>query len=169
MIPLSLSVSLQEVVLRLGAALLVGALLGLNRELKDKPAGLKTHSLVSLGAAILTLVGISFAASSMMLGGDAISRVVQGIITGIGFLGGGVILRDDSKRTVYGLTTAATIWLAACLGIACGAGQWGITVVATVAVLIVLLVGEPVERQVRRLGDLEEDEDAKRSRDSTSR
>lgn len=156
--PLSLSVSLEEVVLRLGAALLVGALLGLNRELKDKPAGLKTHSLVSLGAAMLTLVGISFTASSIVLSGDPISRVVQGIITGIGFLGGGVILRDDSRHTVYGLTTAATIWLAACLGIACGAGQWGIALVATVAVLIVLLVGEPVERQVRRMGDLDEEQ-----------
>ncbi|HSA54995.1 MAG TPA: MgtC/SapB family protein [Gemmatimonadaceae bacterium] len=148
--PLSLSVSLLDVALRLGAALLVGALLGLNRELRDKPAGLKTHSLVSLGAAILTLVSISFAASSMMMDGSAIARVVQGVITGIGFLGGGVILRDESKRTVRGLTTAATIWIAACLGIACGAGQWGITVIATTAVLLVLLVGEPLEQHVIR-------------------
>ena len=105
-----------------------------------------------------------------MLSGDPISRVVQGIITGIGFLGGGVILRDESKRTVQGLTTAATIWLAACLGIACGAGQWGITLFSTVAVLLVLLVGEPVERQVRKLGDLEEEGRPRPpSKDSTSK
>ena len=155
--PLTLSIPLEEVAVRLGAALLVGALLGLNRELKDKPAGLKTHSLVSLGAAMLTLMGISFMASSSTPSGDPIARVVQGVITGIGFLGGGVILRDDSRRTVHGLTTAATIWLAACLGIACGAGQWGITLFATGAVLLVLLVGEPVERRVRKMGDLEEE------------
>jgi putative Mg2+ transporter-C (MgtC) family protein len=146
--PLTLSVSLTDVILRIGAAVLAGSLLGLNRELRDKPAGLRTHALVSLGAAVLTLVGISLAATSMMLDGSAVARVVQGVITGIGFLGGGVILRSESKRTVHGLTTAATIWLAACLGIACGAGQWGITAVSVVAVLMVLVLGEPVERLV---------------------
>ena len=165
--PLTLSIPLEEVAVRLGAALLVGALLGLNRELKDKPAGLKTHSLVSLGAAMLTLMGISFVASAATPSGDPIARVVQGVITGIGFLGGGVILRDDSRHTVHGLTTAATIWLAACLGIACGAGHWGITLFATGAVLLVLLVGEPVERQVRKMSDLDE-EPGRRTKSSDS-
>ena len=155
MIPLSLSVSLLDVVLRIGAALLVGALVGLNRELRDKPAGLKTHTLVSLGAAVLTLVSISFEASASVQDGAAVARVVQGIITGIGFIGGGVILRNESRQTIQGLTTAATIWIAACLGIACGAGQWVIALATTIAVLVVLLLGEPLERKVPKRRDPE--------------
>jgi putative Mg2+ transporter-C (MgtC) family protein len=168
MSPLTLSISLTDVMLRIGAAVLAGALLGLNRELRDKPAGLRTHALVSLGAAVLTLVSISFAASSMMLDGSAVARVVQGVITGIGFLGGGVILRSESKQTVHGLTTAATIWLAACLGIACGAGQWGITVTAVIAVLAVLVLGVPVERSLPKERFRDPDQPRTDPRDSTS-
>jgi putative Mg2+ transporter-C (MgtC) family protein len=166
--PLTLSVSLIDVMLRIGAAILVGGLLGLNRELRDKPAGLRTHALVSLGAAVLTLVSISFAATSMMLDGSAVARVVQGVITGIGFLGGGVILRSESKQTVHGLTTAATVWLAACLGIACGAGQWGITAISVVAVLAVLVLGEPVERVLPKERYRDSGQPRSDARDSTS-
>jgi len=148
--PFDTSVSFLDVVLRLGAAMLVGAILGINRELRNKPAGLKTHSLVSLGSALLTLVSVSFATMTGAVDGSTLSRVVQGIITGIGFLGAGVIMRGESGHTVQGLTTAASVWLAACLGIACGAGQWSLAATAFVATLLILVVGDPVERAIVR-------------------
>src|SRR5690242_13675486 len=101
-----------EVLLRLLAALLCGAAIGLNREFHRKPAGFRTFALVSLGSAIVVL-------SMEQRGGpDSISRVVQGIMTGIGFLGAGVIFRREARNKVSGLTTAAAIWLTAGLGCA---------------------------------------------------
>src|SRR5476649_2542804 len=117
----------QEILIRLGSATLAGAVLGLNRELKGKPAGLRTNALVSLGSALLILAGIGIASGSDSVHqADVISRAMQGIITGIGFLGAGVILRDTSGTQVHGITTAATIWLTATLGVLCGAGMWQI-------------------------------------------
>jgi len=142
--------SLWEAVFRILAAALIGATLGLNRELRDKPAGIKTHALVALGSALLTVTGISLAYDGQHMDGSAVSRVVQGIITGIGFLGGGVIMRQESARNVSGLTTAATVWIAACLGITCGAGQWITALVAMLITLIVLIVGDPIERLIHR-------------------
>src|SRR3954468_9344876 len=84
---------LLEVARRLGIAVLVGAAIGTNRELHDKPAGMRTHALVALGAALLTVGGVLLETSHG--GGDAASRVIQGIITGVGFIGGGVILRNE--------------------------------------------------------------------------
>ena len=144
-----------ELLARLGAAILIGAVIGLNRQLKHKPAGLRTHALVSLGAATITaLITWNGGAGSGNSGGfahyDALSRVVQGIITGIGFLGAGVILRGESGHTVHGLTTAASIWLAACLGAACGAGAWIITGAAFALVMLILIGGGPLERAVLR-------------------
>lgn len=138
-----------EVILRLVAATVVGCAIGLNRELKGKPAGLRTHALVTLGAALFTLSSIHFSLSLGVAGADALSRVMQGIITGLGFLGAGVILRDEEGH-VRGLTTAATIWVAASLGILCGIGYWIGVIIAVSLVLIVLIVGEPVERFFER-------------------
>lgn len=138
--------SVWEAIFRILAATLIGAVLGLNRELRDKPAGIKTHALVALGSALLTVTGISLAYDGNRMDGSAVTRVVQGIITGIGFLGGGVIMRQESSRNVSGLTTAATVWIAACLGITCGAGQWVTALVAMLATLLVLIVGDPLER-----------------------
>jgi putative Mg2+ transporter-C (MgtC) family protein len=134
------------ILLRLGAAILAGCAIGLNRELLGKPAGIRTHGLVSLGAALVILTSLGIA------GPDASSvlRTVQGIMGGIGFLGGGVILRDNSQHSVHGLTTAATIWVAACLGIACGAGQWIVAVTAAGLTLLLLIAGERLERLIRR-------------------
>jgi putative Mg2+ transporter-C (MgtC) family protein len=142
--------TLTEAVLRLGAATLVGGAIGLNRDLRGKPAGVRTHALVGLGSAVATTVGAS------LLGGDetdpaAVSRVIQGIITGIGFLGAGVILHPDGGRGVRGLTTAASIWVVATLGIGCGAGQWPTVGVGTGLTLLVLLLGGPFERLMHRL------------------
>jgi putative Mg2+ transporter-C (MgtC) family protein len=139
-----------EVFLRLGIAMLTGGALGLNRELHSKPAGLRTHALVSLGAALITLVGIEMIDPRTQM--DAVLRVIQGTMAGIGFLGGGVILRDDSHHSVHGLTTAASLWVACCLGIGFGAGQWLTALVALGLTLLVLIVGGPAERfAIRRL------------------
>lgn len=148
--PIDLEISTLDVLLRLGAAIGTGALLGLNRELRDKPAGLKTHTLVSLGAAILTVVSLGFSSMATFVDPSAVARVVQGVITGIGFLGAGVILRGNSGREVHGLTTAATIWLAACVGIACGAAQWTIAWVSVAAILLILVGGDWLERYLAR-------------------
>ena len=133
---------------RLGAALVAGAILGIDREMKKKPAGLRTHALVSLGAAIVVLATIASAQGN----GDATSRAIQGIITGIGFLGAGVIMQYETERRVEGLTTAASIWVAAGLGIACGAGLVELVVVAMGAILIVLVGFGWIERWLGRRG-----------------
>ena len=133
--------------IRLGLAVFAGALIGLDRELKRKPAGLRTHALVALGSALVVLVTLAFGGGP---GGDPLSRAVQGIITGIGFLGAGVIMQYEHERRVEGLTTAASIWVAAGLGMACGAGFIELAAIAVGAVLVVLVGGEIVERA---LGD----------------
>jgi putative Mg2+ transporter-C (MgtC) family protein len=133
-----------EVALRLGAATRAGAALGINRDLHGKPTGVRTLGLVGLGAAlaVMTVGG----------GGDAtaLSRVVQGVVTGIGFLGAGVIIRTHEGRQVHGLTTAACAWLTACIGAACGAGEWPIVLVSVPLIFLVLIFGGPLETRLRR-------------------
>jgi putative Mg2+ transporter-C (MgtC) family protein len=131
---------------RLALAALLGALVGLNRERLGKPAGLRTHALVALGAAQLTLVGLLFGT------GDAGSpgRVLQGVVVGVGFIGAGVILHRPDARGVQGLTTAAAIWVVAAMGVAAGAGLWR-TATATVALtMLILVVGEAIDRRVHK-------------------
>jgi len=137
-----------DLILRLTVAVVLGGIIGLNREYKHKPAGLRTHALVALGAACATSLVAWSATQAGIAHYDALSRVMQGIITGIGFLGAGVIMRGEQGYTVHGLTTAASIWLAACLGAACGAGAWLITACAFVLIMAVLLAGGPLERWV---------------------
>jgi putative Mg2+ transporter-C (MgtC) family protein len=127
--------ALLRVLIRLLGAMLAGAILGWQRERSDKPAGLRTHILVALGAAIFVVVPEQFAMNP-----DALSRVIQGIATGIGFLGGGVILKHASERRIEGLTTAADIWATAAIGVAIGLGALGIGLVATVFAWMVLSV-----------------------------
>lgn len=141
-----------EIALRLGAATLAGCLLGLNRDLHDKPAGLRTHALVSLGAALVLVTSRHLAGGGSPADVVAAgSRTLQGILTGVGFLGAGVILHDRVGRRVHGLTTAATLWISAILGIACGAGAWGAALVATVLIFAVLTWGGPLESSCHRL------------------
>jgi putative Mg2+ transporter-C (MgtC) family protein len=140
----------EETALRLGAALMVGTFLGLNRELHGKPAGLRTHALVSLGAAVATLVVLRSPDGPLAADQNAIGRVVQGILTGVGFLGAGVILHDPAGH-ISGLTTAATIWICAVLGLVCGLGHWGVLGIAVVLTALVLLLGRPLERLAERL------------------
>ena len=140
----------EETALRIGAALIVGGILGLNRELHGKPAGLRTHALVSLGAAVATIIVLKSPDGSLAADQNAIGRVVQGILTGVGFLGAGVILRDPIGH-VTGLTTAATIWICAVLGTVCGLGHWVILGIAVGLTVFALLLGRPIERLAERL------------------
>ena len=134
-----------EVALRLGAATLMGAAIGINRGRSGKPAGLRTQALVTLGSATVMVAMFELATVGSEFDTGAISRVVQGVLTGIGFLGGGVILRDRAHHRVEGLTTAASIWVSAALGLACGAGLWRLALLALVLSLLVLKVGLAVE------------------------
>lgn len=137
-----------ELMSRIVAAAAVGALLGLDRERLRKPLGLRTLSMVSLASCVLTVVALQHD-----LGHEAevgtVSRTIQGLMAGIGFLGGGVILRTHGHH-VRGLTTAALVWLTAALGIACGLGAWLPVLTATGVALVVLWVGTPLEKLVRR-------------------
>ena len=144
------TIGFADVLVRLVAATLIGAALGLNREIRGKPAGLRTHAMVALGTALVTLTGIELAGHDGDFDSDSVSRVIQGITAGIGFLGGGTILKSDSGEHISGLTTAASLWVVACLGIACGVGLWQMAVVALVLALLVLILGEPVERALHR-------------------
>ena len=134
-----------EMVLRLFASLAVGCLIGLNRFVRHKAAGLRTHGLVALGAAIATL------SAACEPGADAqtISRVVQGLVTGVGFIGAGVILHNNAR--VQGLTTAASVWAAAILGIACGAGHYGVSLLGLLLSMGILLCGRSIERAAAKL------------------
>ena len=127
--------ALLRVLIRLLGAMLAGAVLGWQRERSDKPAGLRTHILVALGATIFVVVP-----EQLAMNPDALSRVIQGIATGIGFLGGGVILKHASERRIEGLTTAADIWATAAIGVAIGLGALGIGLIATALAWIVLSI-----------------------------
>ncbi|MEO8449238.1 MAG: MgtC/SapB family protein [Gemmatimonadota bacterium] len=134
---------------RLALAVAAGAVIGLNRDLKNKPAGVRTHALVAIGSALLTLTGLEMAARDGTPPSASVSRIIQGIITGIGFLGAGVIIRGAQSR-VHGLTTAASIWIAAAMGIGAGAGLVPLVGVALALTLAVLVLGGPFERFAHR-------------------
>lgn len=137
-----------ETIARLTVATLIGAVLGADREVRNKPAGLRTHALVSLGSALVVITTLGLSAG---YNADPVSRAIQGIIAGVGFLGAGAILKGRERDEVSGLTTAASIWLVASLGIACGAGYWLASLVALVLALVVLIFGGPFEGALRRL------------------
>lgn len=139
-----------EIALRLLAAVLIGGCIGIDREIRHKPAGMRTHALVSLGAALVMLIVVRTGPGAVEHV-DAVSRAIQGIIAGVGFLGGGAILKSNERDIVHGLTTAASIWLVASLGIACGVGQWVAALIALALALLILVVGGPVEGLVRRI------------------
>ena len=139
-----------EIVLRLLSAVSIGCVIGIDRILHGKPTGMKTLGLVALGASLMTMASMDFATVHGKYDASAVSRVIQGVITGVGFLGAGVILHEASTTKVHGLTTAATIWVTACLGAACGAGAWRLALTATVIVGLVLLFGGALEKTLRR-------------------
>jgi putative Mg2+ transporter-C (MgtC) family protein len=126
---------LTQVLVRLLAAVLFGAMVGLERERAGKAAGLRTHMLVSLGTCLFVIAGIGYGMSS-----EGLSRVIQGIVTGIGFIGAGTILKLRDKKDVQGLTTSSGIWMTAAIGVTIGLGEIGLALIATVLAVIVLAV-----------------------------
>lgn len=155
-----------EITLRIGMALCAGAAVGLNRDMFGKPTGVRVHALVAIGAAAVVICGVETDATGP-------SRIIQGIVGGIGFLGAGVIMRgagpgsavrsrapgtaaepapqsagDESRKPpdIHYLTTAASIWVTAALGIVAGLGLWRVLVVTASASIVILLLGLPVDR-----------------------
>ncbi|HKP35707.1 MAG TPA: MgtC/SapB family protein [Pyrinomonadaceae bacterium] len=124
---------LARVLIRLLAATLLGALIGIERERSGKPAGVRTHILVSLGTAVFV---VSCASAGMAF--DAQSRVIQGIVTGIGFIGAGSILKLSQERDIKGLTTAASVWITAAIGVTVGLGALGIALMCAMLALLIL-------------------------------
>ena len=123
------------VLVRVFAAVLLGAVVGIERERAGKPAGLRTHMLVSLGTAVIVL-----ACTDAGMSLDGLSRVIQGIVTGIGFIGAGTILKLNEQREIQGLTTAAGLWMTAAIGVAAGLGILGIALIGTLVTVLVLVL-----------------------------
>jgi putative Mg2+ transporter-C (MgtC) family protein len=132
--------SMARITLRLIVAMIFGAVIGIQRERAGKPAGVRTHMLVSSGAAVFVIASGEFGMNP-----DSVSRVIQGLITGIGFLGAGAILKIYDKREVEGLTTAAGIWMTAALGVAIGLGRFGVALVATLLAWMTLSLVRQLE------------------------
>lgn len=136
-------------VFRLSLAVLVGGVVGWNRELAGKAAGLRTQMLVSLGAAlfVLALLEDSTAETSST---DPLSRAIQGVATGVGFLGAGEILQqprqDSSTPMIKGLTSAAAVWVAAALGVVAGCGFWQVSLIGAFLTLLILIGVEKLEK-----------------------
>ncbi len=131
-----------EELLSLAFAVLLGGIIGFEREWNGKPAGLRTNILICMGATLLTIVGRQLAPDS-----DGATRVVQGIVTGIGFLGAGAIIQSGDG--VHGRTTAASIWLVTSIGVACGSGLYGLATIVTGMMLLTLLGLLPITRWIR--------------------
>ena len=128
----------------LATSMVLGGLIGLERQLHRKPAGLRTNMMICMAAAVFTLLCRS------LTGTDADSRVIQGVITGVGFLGAGALMHTQGN--VHGLTTAATIWLVTAVGIACGLGRYETAAVTTILTLVVLWGLSPLDRKLKQNG-----------------
>ncbi|CAN5406500.1 hypothetical protein BH23ACI1_BH23ACI1_11560 [soil metagenome] len=139
------AVSDVELVLRLLLAALLGATIGFERELRQKSAGLRTNTLIGLGAALFTLMSIELAHGEP--GADP-TRIAAQIVTGIGFLGAGAIMRTGAS--VHGLTTAATVWVNAAVGVAAGGGRYVLAITATGITLVALLALTRLENLIAR-------------------
>ena len=135
-----------QVLMRLGLALILGGILGFEREMSRRDAGMRTHMMVSVGAALFVVVPLQAGFSQ-----DNMSRVLQGLVSGVGFLGAGVIVHAEPQHKVRGLTSAACVWFAACIGVICGAGQWRLVTVGLAMALLLLIAGGPLERLLHRL------------------
>lgn len=138
---------LVRITLRLFVSMGIGAVIGLQREITHKPAGLRTHMLVGLGTALLLI-----AASESGMSTADLSRIIQGLITGIGFLGGGAILKLTQEREIHGLTTAAGIWMTAAAGAAAGLGQIAVALVGTAFALVILIFIHRLEKRLSHYG-----------------
>jgi putative Mg2+ transporter-C (MgtC) family protein len=142
------------IIVRLGLAVLVGGMIGFEREFEHKPAGLRTHMLVSLGSALFVLSGIQ--TGVVETEPNTISRIIQGLIAGIGFLGAGEIFSTTRTNSgsasesvrIQGLTSAAAIWVTAALGTAAGCGLWFISLVGGAATVLILWAVKRLEARI---------------------
>ena len=136
-----------RLVLRLGLAFVLGAAIGWEREARARPAGLRTHMLVCIGSALFVLV-------PQQAGMDqaAVSRVIQGLLAGIGFLGTGAVIKQSDSGNVHGLTTAAGLWATAAIGMTVGLGREATAIVSTLLVLVILTVLLRWERRTAPAG-----------------
>jgi putative Mg2+ transporter-C (MgtC) family protein len=133
---------LAHVIIRLLAAAILGGIVGIQREHTHKPAGLRTHMLVSLATTAFIVAGSGYPMSS-----DGLSRVIQGIVTGIGFIGAGTILKVSREHEIKGLTTAASVWMTAAIGVTVGLGSLGIGLMIT-ALAVGILWLEKIEHRI---------------------
>jgi putative Mg2+ transporter-C (MgtC) family protein len=131
---------LLRVSVRMLAALAVGALIGYQREQVGKAAGLRTHILVAMGTALFVVAGLEFG-----MGSDGVSRVIQGLATGIGFLGAGAIMKVTERQEIHGLTTAAGVWMTAAASVAIGLGHIGMGLIAGAITWLVLALFQKLE------------------------
>ena len=139
---------LTDIALRLGAATLIGAVIGLDRYAHHKSIGVRTLGLVALGSASLVTAALATVGPGFDAGST--SRVIQGLITGIGFIGAGVIMRSEQNHKVHGLTTAATAWVSAIAGVICGLGAWAVALLMAALVALLLLAGGRLEKWLTR-------------------
>jgi putative Mg2+ transporter-C (MgtC) family protein len=128
---------------RIVVAALLGAVVGTERERAGKDAGLRTHMLVAVGAALFVVACLDVGMAS-----TEVSRVIQGLAAGVGFLGAGAILKPGDERQAKGLTTAAGIWMTAAVGVAAGLGRHGLALVAVVLAWLILAAGRDLERRI---------------------
>lgn len=143
--------TITDILIRLFFAAGLGGAIGLNREWEQKPAGLRTHALVGLGSALFALVGLALALQGPEQDLTAPSRILQGLVAGVGFIGGGAILRREQSGSVEGLTTATSIWIVAAVGVATGVGMWRSALASVTIALVILTSGEFIDRLLRRL------------------
>src|SRR5919205_880738 len=136
---------LTHVLIRLVAATVLGEIIGAQRQRAGKPAGLRTHMMVTTGTAVFVL-----ACSGVGMSQDALSRVIQGVVTGIGFIGAGSILKLDRERDIQGLTTAAGVWMTAAVGVAAGLGSLGVAIISTAFAVIILSLAKRFEPRIGR-------------------
>ena len=129
-----------EHIIQLLLAITLGGVIGFEREIKHRPAGLRTHMLVSLGAAIFTIVSVSFSTDQ--------ARIAAAIVTGIGFLGAGSII--STRGHMHGVTTAATLWIVASIGLCVGVGQYWIAIIGTILVFVILQIKKVEEKIMPR-------------------
>jgi putative Mg2+ transporter-C (MgtC) family protein len=150
-------ISTEEIVLRLIAATLLSGAIGLERQMRGKPAGIRTHALAGLGAAVMTLSGVLISEQMQEQGIMNMTdptRLASIVIQGIGFIGAGVIIQ--SRGYVKGLTSAATLWFVGALGIALGFGLWFVGIMTTILGLILLIVFRQFEEEAERKEHLQE-------------
>ncbi|MCR5781663.1 MAG: MgtC/SapB family protein [Clostridia bacterium] len=152
-----------DILIRVAVATLVGILVGIEREIANHPAGMKTHALVCLGAAVTTMLSVEMSYSVMNTTLDAaskidISRIASGVVSGIGFIGAGSIIRSKDGSVVTGITTAATVWVTGCMGLAIGMGYFKIITIALLAVVFATFLLRHIESRfikIRRIRFIE--------------